>query len=330
VRRIHLELLACPRCRGTLRVASETEAAADRIVEGELECSLCKTGYPVIKGVPRFVERENYASGFGLEWTRHARTQYDSYSGIPASERRFYGQTRWPRDLRGELILEVGSGSGRFTEQAMNTGATVVSFDYSYAVEANFASNGARDNVLILQADVFSMPFRSGIFDRVFCFGMLQHTPSPARAFKALPRVLKPGGSLCADIYVATLLRTVLQTKYWVRPFTRRMDPERLYSLVRTWVDLMWPFAGIVRRLPKGHGINWRLLIADYSPLGLSGDVLKEWAYLDTFDMLAPRYDRPATAAMLGNWARGAGLSDVEIERTGHGLVLRARAPRND
>src|SRR6185437_11529200 len=124
-------------------------------------------------GVPRFVPRENYASGFGLEWTKHARTQYDSYSGIRASELRFFGQTGWPRDLTGELILEVGSGSGRFTEQAVSTGATVVSLDYSYAVEANFASNGARSNLLIVQADIFAMPFRPNTFDRVFCFGVL-------------------------------------------------------------------------------------------------------------------------------------------------------------
>jgi len=93
-----------------------------------------------------------------------------SYSGIPASEQRFFSQTGWPRDMRGELILEVGSGSGRFTEQAAKTGATVVSLDYSYAVDANHASNGARDNVLIVQADVFAMPFRPQTFDRLFCF----------------------------------------------------------------------------------------------------------------------------------------------------------------
>jgi ubiquinone/menaquinone biosynthesis C-methylase UbiE len=33
--------------------------------------------------------------------------------------------------------------------------------------------------VLIVQADVFAMPFRAGTFDRIFCFGMLQHTPDP-------------------------------------------------------------------------------------------------------------------------------------------------------
>ncbi|HXA92727.1 MAG TPA: hypothetical protein VNU73_05725, partial [Steroidobacteraceae bacterium] len=95
------------------------------LLEGALACPACDREFPVVSGIPRFVPRENYASGFGLEWTRHARTQYDSYSGLKVSEQRFFAQTGWPHDLRGEVILEVGSGSGRFTEQAANTGATV-------------------------------------------------------------------------------------------------------------------------------------------------------------------------------------------------------------
>jgi ubiquinone/menaquinone biosynthesis C-methylase UbiE/uncharacterized protein YbaR (Trm112 family) len=325
----HLKLLACPHCFCDLRVSRvEVGIAEQSITDGMLACSACAREYPIVAGVPRFVPRDNYASGFGLEWTKHARTQYDSYSGISVSEQRFFEQTHWPRDMRGQVIVEVGSGSGRFTEQAANTGATVVSLDYSYAVDANFASNGARPNVLIVQADVFAMPFRSGTFDRLFCFGMLQHTPDPKRAFNALPSVLKPGGALCADIYKVTLLRVVFHPKYWVRPFTRNMNPDRLYARVCGWVDLMWPLAGLIRKLPKGHGINWRLLlVADYSALGLRGEMLKEWAYLDTFDMLAPRYDRPATLGTFRKWGVDAGLRQVEAEYSPHGVTLRALAP---
>jgi ubiquinone/menaquinone biosynthesis C-methylase UbiE len=294
------------------------------LLEGTLACPTCDREFPVVSGIPRFVPRENYASGFGLEWTRHARTQYDSYSGLKVSEQRFFSQTGWPRDLRGEVVLEVGSGSGRFTEQAANTGATVVSLDYSYAVEANHASNGGRSNVLIVQADVFAMPFRAGAFDRLFCFGMLQHTPDPARAFAALPRVLRPGGALCVDIYKATLIRALLHTKYYVRPFTSKKDPERLYRAVRAWVNFMWPLASLIRGVPRGYAINWRLLVADYSFLGLKGEMLKEWSYLDTFDMLAPRYDRPARLSTVKRWAQQAQLADVAAEYTSHGIVLRA------
>lgn len=324
----HLQLLVCPACQAALRCGQIDRRSADEaVIDGLLTCSGCAKQYPIVGGVPRFVPRENYASGFGLEWTRHARTQYDSYSGIPVSHGRFFSQTHWPAQMPGEVVLEVGSGSGRFTEQAANTGATVVSLDYSYAVDANFASNGSRRNVLIVQADVFAMPFRPGTFDRLFCFGMLQHTPDPQRAFAALPHVLKAGGALCADIYKVSLTRTFLQTKYWVRPFTRKMDPEKLYARVMAWVDFMWPLASVLRKLPKGYAINWRLLVADYSFLGLEGAMLKEWSYLDTFDMLAPRYDRPATLQTFRQWAASARLVDIEAEYTPHGVVLRGRAP---
>ncbi len=321
----HLGLLACPSCHGGLRLGRVDAGDAGTVLEGALLCERCLKEFPVAGGVPRFVPRENYASGFGLEWSVHARTQYDSTSGITASEQRFFGQTHWPRDLTGKVILEVGSGSGRFTEQAAGTGATVVSFDFSYAVDANYKSNGARPNVLVAQADVFAMPFREAVFDFVFCFGMLQHTPDPGTAFAELPRFLAAGGALCADIYKATAFRAVLHTKYWVRPFTRGLEPERLYALVTQWVDFMWPVASVIRRLPKGHSINWRLLVADYSFLGLTGATLKEWAYLDTFDMLAPRFDRPVRAGTFRRWAETAGLVDIEVEYSAHGVVLRAR-----
>jgi SAM-dependent methyltransferase/uncharacterized protein YbaR (Trm112 family) len=321
----HMGLLVCPHCQSSLRLTDVKRGDSLTVEDGTLVSEQCNQEFPIVNGVPRFVPRENYASGFGLEWTKHARTQYDSYSRVPLSERRFFDQTHWPRDLSGQVVLEVGSGSGRFTEQAAATGATVVSFDYSYAVDANQNSNGRHPNVLVVQADVFAMPFRPSTFDKLFCFGMLQHTPDPARAFAALPGMLKPGGMLCADIYSVALLRTFLHTKYLVRPFTRSIPPERLYAMVTRWVDLMWPLAGIIRKLPKGHGINWRLLVADYSNFGLTGNILKEWAYLDTFDMLAPRYDRPARIDTFKGWAETAGLLNIEAESTGHGLVLRAR-----
>jgi SAM-dependent methyltransferase/uncharacterized protein YbaR (Trm112 family) len=321
----HLNLLVCPVSQRPLKFSQTTEVKSGAVMTGSLICDHSGKEYPIIGGIPRFVERENYASGFGLEWMKHAKTQYDSYSGINASEKRFYEQTHWGRDLKGQLILEVGSGSGRFTEQAALTRATIVSLDYSYAVEANYKSNGHRTNVLIVQADIFAMPFARNTFDKVFCFGVLQHTPDPKAAFKALPQVLKRGGMLCADIYKATLLRTIFNTKHYVRPFTRNISPEKLYAAIVKYVDFMWPLASLIRKLPKGHGINWRLLIADYSSLGLKGEILKEWAYLDTFDMLSPKYDMHVREQTFRSWVVESGLSEIETELTGHGVVVRAR-----
>jgi hypothetical protein len=143
-----------------------------------------------------------------------------------------------------------------------------------------------------------------------------------------LPTALKAGGALCAHIWRVSILRTFLMPKYWVRPFTRRMTPDRLCARVQRWVDFMSPLPNHIRRMLKGNGINWRLLVADYSPLRLKGQILKEWTYPDTFDMLAPRYDRPATRKTLQRWGRKANLAEIDAHFTSHGVVMRARAPR--
>jgi SAM-dependent methyltransferase len=328
VREDHVVHLCCPDCRSSLTLVGRE--AGPEIDEGALVCEGCGKRHPIVRGVPRFVPPDNYTASFGVEWTAHSRTQYDATSGRALSRQRFFEETRWPPDLSGQLLVEPGSGSGRFTEVAAATGATVLSLDMSLAVEANYATNGSKPNVLIVQGDITRMPFPYDYADRLFCLGVLQHTPDPKRAFLSLPRHLKPGGSLVADVYLKSFARYVLGTKYWVRPLTSRLPPEQLYPLVRRYVDFMWPAARIIRRIPRvGPSINWRLLVADYSSeLTEDGElddaVVKEWAYLDTFDMLSPRFDHPQTLESVRRWIDGAGLRDVEVSYGYNGIEIHA------
>ena len=289
--------------------------------------------YPIINDVPRFVDVNNYSESFGLEWNIHNSTQYDLYSGFNLSEERFFKETKWQRELKGELILEAGSGSGRFTEQAVKTGASVISFDYSNAVEANYKNNSNNKNLLILQADIFNMPFPQNIFDKVFCFGVLQHTPDPKKAFMKLVEVLKPGGWIATDVYAKTLTLWFLQTKYYVRPFTRKMNSEKLYKRVKKYINFIWPLAKLIRKIPKiGYAINWRLLIADFSQTILKGaddKILKEFAILDTFDMLSPMYDYPQTLKTFKSWFIEAGLEEIDIHYGYNGIEGRGRKKNN-
>ena len=305
----HLKFLCCPACKGDLKMKASA-----------LVCVKCGSSYKLVKGIPRFVPVENYASNFGLEWNIHSKSQYDSHSGTNLSEKRFFEETGWERNLKGQTILEVGSGSGRFTEHAASTGAMVVSMDYSNAVEANYASNGSKSNVLIVQGSVYAMPFKEHFFDKVFCIGVLQHTPDPHKSFMCLPKYLKKGGSLVIDVY-KKVPSIYFSLKYYVRPFTKRIPPRILYPMVKRYIDFMWPLAGLFRKISKhGKNINWALLIADYSKYGLEENILKEWAYLDTFDMLSPVYDYPQTLATVKRWVKGAKLVNVEVKYGYNGI----------
>jgi SAM-dependent methyltransferase len=319
----HLNLLRCPKSSEELTLGANAVLSNGRIETGELVAAKSGNRYPIVNFIPRFVPIENYASSFGLQWNVHNRTQYDDTSTFKTSAERFTKETKWKADLRGEYMLEIGSGSGRFTKEAVKTGAMVVTFDYSHAVEANYKSNGQADNVLIVQASIYEMPFQKGFFDKAFCFGVLQHTPDPEASFLQIPTFLKPGGSMATDIYVKDLTHWVLQPKYWIRRLTRGGNPERLYRRIKKYVDFMWPVARIIRKIPRiGPALNWKLIIADYSRElpNASDATLKEWAYLDTMDMLSPMYDKPQTLRTFSSWHEKAGLKNIDVHYGYNGI----------
>ena len=183
-----------------------------------------------------------------------------------------------------------------------------------------------------MQANIYEMPFERGFFDKVFCFGVLQHTPDPQASFKALVEMMRPGAKLATDIYLKTFVRYYLNTRYWVRPFTRNMDSQKLYKLCERWINLMWPLARIFRHIPKiGDAINWRLLVADPYPEMPDADdaTLKEWALLDTFDMLSPTYDIPASPKTFQRWHEEMGLEGIDVRLGPNGVVATAEKPKD-
>lgn len=325
----HLKYLLCSRCRGELK-AVDSVIDSDRISSGRLVCSSCRNSFPIINFIPRILPiGENYADNFGYQWNKHWRTQYDSYSGSPISERRYFDETAWGKDLQGQLVLEAGSGSGRFTEQAVKTGAMIVSFDYSSAVEANYRNNGHYKNLLIVQASIYEMPFALASFDKLFCIGVIQHTPDPHRSFQCLDALLKPGGSLVLDAYsILPWWQQILLTKYWVLPITSRIPSDILYRFCERWVALLWGFTGLAYKITGRRFVSWMLLIADYRGVyPLPDKMQREWSVLDSFDMLSPHYDFPQSIESVRVWFEEANYRSVEVFEGFNGITGRGVKP---
>jgi SAM-dependent methyltransferase len=327
MRRELMNLLVCPVCRGGLALDRE-RGSEDDIESGKLSCGSCAASYPILHFVPRFVPQENYSSSFGFQWNRFRCTQLDSTTGHPISRDRFFEQSGWsPSEMTNGWTLDIGCGAGRFAEVALGTGTRLVAVDYSGAVDACRENLGPRPRLDVVQADVYHLPFRPHRFDFVYCFGVLQHTPNVQAAFAALVEQLAPGGRIAVDLY-PRLAANVLWPKYWLRPFTKRMQSARLLSLVSRMVNLLWPVSLALGRVPRiGRRLRHALPIANYEGLlPLNPSQLKEWAVLDTFDMLAPAHDHPQTAATLETWFREARLADIEVFRRGL-VVGRGRQP---
>ncbi|HEY0872217.1 MAG TPA: methyltransferase domain-containing protein [Vicinamibacterales bacterium] len=311
-----LAILRCPSCQGVFRDHRST-----------LECAECGKTFPVVRGIPRFVPADNYANNFGFQWNHFRSTQLDSHSGQPISADRFARETRWPGDaLRGKLVLDAGCGAGRFAEVALNAGATVVAIDYSNAVEA-CRNNLPHPSLHVVQADIYALPFAPESFDFVYSLGVIQHTPDVERAVKALVAPLKPGGELVVDVY-AQHWKGWLHPRVWLRPITTRMDSERLFRLVRRFAPALLRVSDVVGTVPVvGPHLRRLVPVANYrGQLPLTPLQLREWAILDTFDWLAPRYDQPQTLSTLRRWLTEGGLVDLQVFRADH-LTARGRKP---
>ncbi len=317
-----LDILACPGCRAALELSAASESDGE-IESGTLRCTACATEYPIVRFVPRFVPRENYAGNFGLQWNRFRRTQLDSHSGVPISRDRFFVSTGWSEEaMRGRRVLDVGCGAGRFAEVALSTGARLVAVDFSEAVEAcrdNLAPNA---NLDVVQADIYALPFKPGSFDFVYCLGVLQHTPDVKRSFLSLPVQLKAGGKLAVDVY-ADLWLNRLWPKYWLRPITKRMDRARLLALIERSAGVLLALSRALAAVPVvGRRLRYAVPVMNVAPdfPQLNRQQVREWAVLDTFDMLSPTYDQPQSIPVLDRWFREAGLRDIEVFR--HGPVI--------
>lgn len=253
--------------------------------------------FPIVRGIPRFCSADNYSESFGFQWHRFDRTQLDVHSGADLSKQRFYAETRWDaKELGNCSVLEVGSGAGRFSEVFLRTTSGVLySVDYSSAVDANRRNNSVYgERLKLAQASIYDLPFADNSFDKVFCFGVLQHTPSFTDSVAALIRKARVGGEIVVDFYPINGWHTKVHSKYLLRPLTKRLPKPLLLNLIRLNIYWMLALFNLLCALRLGELTRF-IPITDIRgfPRSLTPSQLREWAVMDTFDAFSPAYDNP-------------------------------------
>ena len=271
--------------------------------------------FPFVKGSYRLVSNDNYTNNFGYQWNKFVTTQIDKTVDLDLSRQRFFAETNWDKqDLTGQNILEVGSGAGRFSQIVLDyTHANLYSVDYSEAVEANFENNGPNERLKLFQASIYDLPFAAGQFDKVFCFGVLQHTPDVERSIKCLVDMVKEGGELVVDFYPLQGWWTKLHAKYLLRPFTKNMTNEKLFNKINDNIDRLIKTYQFISKIGLGKILNRFLPICDIDgtlPRNLPYQQLRELCVLDTFDMFSPQFDQPQKIKTIREFFSKYGISE--------------------
>jgi 2-polyprenyl-3-methyl-5-hydroxy-6-metoxy-1,4-benzoquinol methylase len=260
------------------------------------------------------VESNNYAASFGYQWKSFRHEQIDSFNGTNLSANRFFKETDWTEEwLSGKWVLDAGCGAGRFLDVVAKCPCDVVGVDISYAVDAVAETMRDRENVHLVQASIYDLPFRPGVFDGCYCIGVIQHTPNPEGAAKALPKVLKEGGLIAVTIYELGRW-TRFNLKYIIRHVTKKMNKKLLLMTIKIMMPLLFSVTEILFRIPfLGRLFMFGIPVANYvheSQLSLKQRY--RWAILDTFDMLSPEYDMPQRQHDVEKWLSETGISKIQ------------------
>jgi ubiquinone/menaquinone biosynthesis C-methylase UbiE len=97
-------------------------------------------------------------------------------------------------EIKGKQVLEVGSGTGRFSQRIIELGGNLTIVDIGKnLVEAVSSKLGCQG----IAADACNLPFEDNRFDMIISSECIEHTLDPLKAIREMCRVCKPGGTVC-------------------------------------------------------------------------------------------------------------------------------------
>ncbi len=310
-----LELLECPVCHSGLKLLSAS-MQADRIRSGTLICRN-QHSHSIREFVPIFAAEKDYMEVFSN--LRASPACHLPKSGELDVEKitreEFTAETLTDvQELRGKTVLDAGCGGGRFVELLASQGVRIVGMDID-GTGLGQVSRALADykDAHFVQADLFHLPFRPGVFDFVFSLGVLHHTPDPKAAFLNLTGLLKAGGQIAIWVYPKSPRTPVSDL---LRPLTTRIPTKYLY-----WIA--WVVTSSYGPLLKVPRLNRRLQSILYHTR-LPWHQERHWRIHSFLDWYGPKYQFKYSPEELESWFSEADL--VEVVRCRHQSSVRGTA----
>ncbi len=204
MKRTTLDLLACPSCNACLDYAGEDEKM---LRAGTLTCSRCKQHFPIVDGIPHFIQSETLTG-----WNRSFSRMYNwlswgyrlfskvafAYIGMDEETGRREVTDRLEPHGGGVLEISVGPGVNLPYLVSRPDVGEVFGLDISLGqlqrCQSYVAKKGWEVDLLLGNGE--QLPVRDGTFDGVFHVGGINFFNDKQSAIDEMIRVAKPGARI--------------------------------------------------------------------------------------------------------------------------------------
>jgi ubiquinone/menaquinone biosynthesis C-methylase UbiE len=127
-------------------------------------------------------------------------------------------------------VLEVGCGRGAgaclILEEFHPSLLHALDLDHRMIRSAGaYLRPQQREQISLLVGDALTLPYRSGVLDAVFGFGVLHHLPDWRAGLAEIARVLKKGGAYFLEEFYPPLYQNFLAKRLFFHP-----EDDRFYS----------------------------------------------------------------------------------------------------
>ncbi len=345
MRRCLVSKLACPDCRGDIRVAECLEENAVRILRGTLQCAACSRRYPIDKGVPRLVTAaEDVAEvcrRFSFQWLSRWNGKFEGTRCYGFDDDVYIGWVNEQLHCRrvpapGEWMLDAGCGSGEKSAvlARLNPEQNVVGLDLGVeSLEKAAAAFGDRPNLDYVQGNVLKPPLKERQFAYGMSLGVLHHTPDTRKAFASFRRLLKEEATCVIWIYPTYREGPEWRMPYFGRDFITfgqgyRMPTGLLRLIAHSMVVGFYPIVQFFFK--KGY----RRIGRDLPFFRVDAMTRKERYQAQVFycfDTLLPRYQWRHPIKEVEGWFVEEGLDPVLHSHsfyTGSSVPVRPAAER--
>lgn len=256
---------------------------------------------------------------FGKQWSFFPEN--NGYYGSAELLKDIFGPLLDPQWVRGKIVAEIGSGTGRIVNMFLDLGAEEVTAiePTTQGMQTLLSNTQARKNrvrALRIRGEEFSDKEK---FDLVVSIGVLHHIVDPKPVVQRALEAIKPGGKILIWLYAQEGNELYLATFGRFRAITKRLPHWLLWGLAEVLNVAVAGYVSVCRLLP--------MPMRDYV-LNIIGKFPWKERRFVIFDQLNPEYAKYYRKDEATKLIAEAGFQNVRIHyRHGYSWTVTGEKP---